>query len=723
MNSFSGQRGIVAGLSLLLSCLLLPLPSSGQSLSAGDLAIIGVNSDNPDAFGFVALVDIPAGEVIGFTDHGWQASGSFRANEDELFYTASSTITKGSVVVIDDSGGAPQFSASGDQIIAFQGSVGSPTMIYAVNFEGSGWQSDATSSNTSALPSGLVNGQTAVAIDECDNIAYGGTTSGSKAELLAAIGDKQNWTCDNASRLSFEGSFSVTDGSSNNPPVFTSAPQSADAVAGEALSLTFVATDSDADPIEYGGSSLPSGASIDSQSGQFSWTPEESQVGSHAFTITASDGTIAVGVNVSVTVISALEARRPVAVLMPEGIAIPVGEVGSLRILISDPQGGQVNVSVTPDASLEAFTSTDYPGETLWSLALHAGDEPGIAMYTVTGTDDESLSISFPVYVATTGTLYEGLSGTPLLNSIKSSFAPDKTLGYDVARDTMYSSVDLRPGDIVEGIYTGFEVSYTGGDASTVMYNGGINAEHSWPQSMGASEEPQRSDMHSLFPAKDNVNSTRGNNPYAEIPDTETTYWFRGSERVSSIPQADIDAYSESASSRFEPRESVKGDIARAVFYFNAIYSDAANGSFFDQQRSVLAEWSLTDEPSGREIARSAKIATHQGNVNPFILDPSLPGRLFGTSTRTDEPAVPGQLKLGSVYPNPASESLIFEVYGVQEKQATVALYDSLGRRVVEAGASIGLNRLALTDLPNGAYFLVVTSDADTAKMPVMVVR
>jgi hypothetical protein len=723
MNSFSGHRGIVAGLSLLLFCLLLSLPARGQSLSAGDIAIIGVNSDNPDAFGFVALVDIPAGEVIGFTDHGWQASGSFRANEDELFYTLSSTIPRGSVVVIDDSGGAPQFSASGDQLIAFQGSVSNPTMIYAVNFEGSGWQSDATSSNTSAIPSGLVNVQTAVAVDECDNIAYGGTTSGTKAELLSAIGDKQNWACDNASRLSFAGSFAVTDGSSNTPPEFTSAPQSAGAVAGEALSLTFVATDSDADAIEYGGSSLPSGAAIDPLSGQFSWTPEESQVGSHVFTITASDRTIAVGVNVTVTVISALEARRPVVVLMPEGIAIPVGEVGSLRILISDPQGGQVSVSVTPDASLEAFTNTGYPGETLWSLALHADDEPGIAMYTVTGTDDEGLSVSLPIYVATTGTLYEGLSGTPLLNSIKSSFTPGKTLGYDVARDTMYSSVDLRPGDVVEGIYTGFELSYSGGDASTVMYNGGINAEHSWPQSMGASEEPQRSDMHSLFPAKDNVNSTRGNNPYAEIPDAETTYWFRESERLSSIPQADIDEYSESASSRFEPRESVKGDVARAVFYFNAIYSDAANGFFFDQQRSVLAEWSLTDEPSGREIARSAKIASHQGNANPFILDPSLPSRLFGTSTHTVEPAVPGQLKLGSVYPNPASESLIFEVYGVEEQQVEATLYDSIGRRVVEAGASTGLNRLALMDLPNGAYFLVVTSDAHAIKRPVVVMR
>lgn len=700
------------------------LLSFAQVLDPGDIAFIGLNADNPDAFAFVALVDIPAGEVIGFTDHGWQASGAFRANEHELFYTVSSTIAKGSVVLIDYGAGAPQFSTSGDQLIAFQGSVGNPIMIYAINVEGSGWQADATSSNTSALPSGLVNGQTAVAVHECDNVAYSGTTTGSKSELLSEIGNKQNWACDNADRLTFTSAFTVTgDSGSNAAPEFVSAPTSANAVSGTTLALTYAATDSDGDAITYGGSNLPSGATIDASSGIFGWTPEEAQVGSHVFTITASDGTLVVGVSVTVDVISALESRRPVAVLVPEGLAIPVGGVGSLRLLISDPQGGQVNVSVAPDASLEAFTSDDYPGEVLWSLALHAENEPGIATYTVTGEDDEGLSVSFPVYVASTGTLYDGLSGSALVNSLKSGYSPAQTLGYSTARDTMYSSIDLRVGDTVEGIYTGFEVSYTGGDASTVMYDGGINAEHSWPLSMGASSEPQRSDMHSLFPAKENVNSRRGNNPYAEIPDNETAYWFRGSERLSSIPQSDIDEYSESASSRFEPRESVKGDVARANFYFNVIYSDAANSSFFNQQRDVLAGWNLTDQPSGREIARTAKIARHQGNINPFILDPSLPNRLFGTSTRLDEPATPGRLTLGSVYPNPASESVSFDLSGSQAKGARITVYDSLGRTVARSKGLSGANFVRLDGMISGTYFVVVNAGEITLRKAIIVVK
>ena len=43
---------------------------------------------------------------------------------------------------------------------------------------------------------------------------------------------------------------------------------------------------------------------------------------------------------------------------------------------------------------------------------------------------------------------------------------------------------------------------------------------------MGASEEPQKSDMHHLFPCKDNINSSRGNNPYGENSDQLTDYWF-----------------------------------------------------------------------------------------------------------------------------------------------------------------------------------------------------
>ena len=40
----------------------------------------------------------------------------------------------------------------------------------------------------------MINGQTAIALNEIDNAVYSGTTSGTKAELLAEISDRTNWT-------------------------------------------------------------------------------------------------------------------------------------------------------------------------------------------------------------------------------------------------------------------------------------------------------------------------------------------------------------------------------------------------------------------------------------------------------------------------------------------------------------------------------------------------
>ncbi|MCD4745089.1 MAG: lamin tail domain-containing protein, partial [Bacteroidales bacterium] len=194
----------------------------GQTtLSAGDIAIVGFAMDAPDEFTFVLLIDIESGTEINFTDNGWYASGSFRSTEQTITWTASSNLSAGTVIA---SNGLTGLSSSGDQILAYQGDASSPTFIYALNDEGSGvWQSDATSSNTSALPSGLTNGTTAVAIVENDNGYYNGTTTGTKSELLASISNNTNWST-SGSRTGYDpsddgpSSFTVQSGSTLNPP-------------------------------------------------------------------------------------------------------------------------------------------------------------------------------------------------------------------------------------------------------------------------------------------------------------------------------------------------------------------------------------------------------------------------------------------------------------------------------------------------------------------------
>lgn len=196
-----------------------------MTLAAGDIAIISMNADTTKTFSFVSLVDIAPGEVIKFTDNSWLGS-AFRTGEGTITWTApAGGVPRGTVITIDTTGtistvslgavsdsGDVNFSTSGDQILAYQGADASPTFLFAVNNEGAGvWQTGAgaNSTNASALPPGLVPGETAIALNEIDNAAYAGAVSGTRAELLALIGNTANWAVNDATNQTPPGSFSV----------------------------------------------------------------------------------------------------------------------------------------------------------------------------------------------------------------------------------------------------------------------------------------------------------------------------------------------------------------------------------------------------------------------------------------------------------------------------------------------------------------------------------
>ncbi|MEO0758143.1 MAG: ExeM/NucH family extracellular endonuclease [Cyanobacteria bacterium J06648_16] len=178
-------------------------------LIAGAIAFVEFNFSNPDSFEVVALVDIPAGEVIYFTDSGWRADNSFRANEGTLTWTApAGGVSAGTVIEIDALAGIA-LSTSGDQILAYQGTAANPTFLAALHSDGLSWNADATSANTSALPLGLTNGVNAIALSEVNNGKYNGATTGSPSELLAAINDPSNWVSDNNTRQEFTDTFTL----------------------------------------------------------------------------------------------------------------------------------------------------------------------------------------------------------------------------------------------------------------------------------------------------------------------------------------------------------------------------------------------------------------------------------------------------------------------------------------------------------------------------------
>jgi uncharacterized protein len=226
--------------------------------------------------------------------------------------------------------------------------------------------------------------------------------------------------------------------------------------------------------------------------------------------------------------------------------------------------------------------------------------------------------------------ILKDLAGAELLQKIAQNYAPKASLGYRQARDLLYTTIDNQNG-VLTDIYGGFEVNIDPTDpaARTTASRLNINAEHVWPQSQGA-QGNAKSDLHNLYPSVANTNGDRGNLPFADIPDTQTTSWYRNDAETNSIPIASIDDYSESDKVSFEPREPKKGDIARAMFYFRTIYPAQANNTFFEKQQATLCKWHVGDPVDAGELARSRRIAqTDQGNENPFALDAGLAKRTY----------------------------------------------------------------------------------------------
>lgn len=185
--------------------ILCAYASSAQSIfQPGDIAIIGYNFKDPDAFSFVFLEQAEEGTIVHITDCGYNApSNAFRSGEGLLTYTVPEGGRKiGDVVTYpNDASFTKQgiagffgLSIEGDQLLIFQGTVEAPTFIYALNVYDETWQTASTTNNNSSLPPGLTNGLTAIAHSKLVN----GRVDCSKiylepAYFLEAVALEQYW--------------------------------------------------------------------------------------------------------------------------------------------------------------------------------------------------------------------------------------------------------------------------------------------------------------------------------------------------------------------------------------------------------------------------------------------------------------------------------------------------------------------------------------------------
>lgn len=146
---------------ILMFALFMLMAGLGYSQK---VAVIGMNHTDPDGFAFVALQNLPSGEVIYFTENEYNnATDVFNTGEGLVVFTATSTIFKGDVVYVSETSttsniftvscttgtcgtavivGAGDFAlaSGGDAIYAFSDNDNNPTngvtAIHSVFFTG-----------------------------------------------------------------------------------------------------------------------------------------------------------------------------------------------------------------------------------------------------------------------------------------------------------------------------------------------------------------------------------------------------------------------------------------------------------------------------------------------------------------------------------------------------------------------------------------------------------
>jgi len=109
-------------------------------------------------------------------------------------------------------------------------------------------------------------------------------------------------------------------------------------------------------------------------------------------------------------------------------------------------------------------------------------------------------------------------------------------------------------------------------------------------------------DLHNLYPARQKINRDRSSYAFGII---------KGERREYGKCDFEVDRKKR----RVEPREKVRGDIARAVLYM----SEKHGIELFKRQRKLMLEWNRIDPPDAEEKRRNNVIERLQGNRNPYI--------------------------------------------------------------------------------------------------------
>lgn len=198
---------------------------------------------------------------------------------------------------------------------------------------------------------------------------------------------------------------------------------------------------------------------------------------------------------------------------------------------------------------------------------------------------------------------FRNMDGGDIKSSLRSMMSKNhRSMSYGQAKDVMFGKVDNENGEVC-CVYSDLFCIRT---SKTPNHNQ-MNAEHTWPQSKGATGVA-KSDLHHLFPTVSKINSARSNYPFCNVV---TVKWEMNGSKVGRDSKG---------TTCFEPPEIHKGNVARAMFYFSIRYNKGIDAD----QEEVLRSWHRESPVDRAEEERHAGIVRHQQNENYFITNPEL---------------------------------------------------------------------------------------------------
>ncbi|MBN1338312.1 MAG: endonuclease [Bacteroidales bacterium] len=310
-----------------------------------------------------------------------------------------------------------------------------------------------------------------------------------------------------------------------------------------------------------------------------------------------------------------------------------------------------------------------------------------------------------------------GVYGAQLKNALNNIIDNHVEFSYDDVKDILQET-DEDPQNFNNVI-----LLYTGRSQAKSTFGGGANdwnREHVWAKSHGdfGNNPPCGTDVHHMKPTDASVNSDRGNKDFdnggQQHPEATGCYYTQYT---------------------WEPRDEVKGDVARMILYMDVRYEgnsgepdltavDAVNTSPAPEhgRLSTLLAWHASDPPDAFEINRNNVIYSYQQNRNPFIDHPEFAGYIWNPPSGTGNAA---DLASGiSLFPVPANSMVTISGLAQNQDINTVVLHDMNGAvQYIPSTESDGQYKMDVSGLPEGGYVCRIVSDGVIIHRKVIICR